>query len=695
MTSKVKFRLRPFLPLLNLLAAMTLLMGAAFADGRPSVFYDSDSYDLAGRNFLELIQKAPDSLTFRMRPGLDIGDDPVTSDDDLDPQMMGARSAWYGLVLRGLWVVGGVILPVGGLWLLAGVQAFVVAWVLRLIWRAVAPGAPAWSYLGLVGGLTLGSTLPFFTTFAMPDVFTGVIGAAVVVFMMLPQRIGWIEQAALWVLLVMFMSFHGSNPILAGPLVGVAVVAGLWLRAPVKATLVRGALVLLAAAIGLLAVRAYGLAFERRSGRELHHPPFVAARLLVDGPAHRFLLQKCTDDVTPFVLCRYRFQPMEDTDVTLWSDEPELGVFNVAPSDTRIKMEHEETAFALAVIAYDPLGQVLASTRDWLEQLGMFWVEDPIRNPQVFLRDPYWGNTTLRNLIPNARECRPWGPGCAPPFYMESLGVWHGLILILSLGWMGWRLTRRDVREALKRPNWERPIVRLVAATLVMIAAVLINAAICGALSGTFTRYQARVVWLVPLAAGLVATVLVPHAAIAWVRAWLARRQGAIIAWGARQRLPAWAQPIAARVLGHPLARKVNPQMLRFGVVGVIGFVVHAALLELFTGVAYLNTTLGWVIAFALATTTTWTINRAWTFRDHANDERRAEEASTYVAVQSFAAMINFAVYLTLKSFVPFFGAGLGLLPPLAAGAIAGMFINYLGSRHLVFRHRPQAAAAE
>ncbi len=695
MTPKVKLRLRPFLPLLNLLAAMTLLMGAAFADGRPSVFYDSDSYDLAGRNFLELIQKAPDSLTFRMKPGLDIGDDPVTSDDELDPQMMGARSAWYGVVLRGLWVVGGAILPVGGLWLLAAVQAFVTAWVLRLTWRAVAPEAPGWSYLALVGGLTLGSTLPFFATFAMPDVFTGVIGAATAVFVLAPKRIGRIEQAILWVLLVMFMSFHGSNPILAIPLVLVAGAVGLWLRAPVKPTLARGGLVLLAAAIGVLAVKGYGMAFERRSGRELHHPPFVTARLLVDGPARQFLLHKCTDDVTPFVLCRYRFQPMDDTDVTLWSDEPELGVFNIAPSETRIKMERQETAFALAVIAYDPLGQIFASTRDWLEQLGMFWVEDPIRNPQVFLRDPYWSTTTLRNLIPNARECRPWGPGCAPPFYIETLGVWHGFILILCLGWILWRLTRRDVREALRRPKWEKPVVRLVGATLVMIAAVLINAAICGMLSGTFSRYQARVVWLVPLAAGLVATVLVPHAAIAWVRAWLERRQAAMLAWGSRLRLPPWAEPIAARALGHPLARKINPQMLRFGVVGVIGFVVHAALLELFTGVAYLNATLGWLIAFALATTTTWTINRAWTFRDHANDARRAEEASTYVAVQSFAAAVNFAVYLSLKSVFPIFAAGLGLLPPLAAGAIAGMFINYLGSRHLVFRHRPQAAAAE
>jgi hypothetical protein len=32
-------------------------------------------------------------------------------------------------------------------------------------------------------------------------------------------------------------------------------------------------------------------------------------------------------------------------------------------------------------------------------------------------------------------------------------------------------------------------------------AGILINAFVCGALSGSFSRYQARVVWLLPLVA--------------------------------------------------------------------------------------------------------------------------------------------------------------------------------------------------
>ncbi len=690
MTLKPKFRLRPFLPLLNLLAATVLLLGAAFADGRPSVFYDSDSYDLAGRDFLELISKAPDSLTFKMRPGLDIGDDPVSVDDDLDPAMMGARSAWYGLVLHGLY-------SLGTLWLLATVQAFLGAWTLRLVWRSVAPGAPAWSYLALIGGLTLGSTLPFFISFAMPDVFAGIGAAGIMLFMLFWDKLRRWELVLLWLLLVAIMSFHGSHPILAIPLVLGSMLVACLLGASARSQFLRGALVIAAVVIGVVSVKAYGHAFTVRSGRELRPPPFITARLLVDGPAKRFLLARCKDDFTPFVVCRFRFQPMADTDSVLWSDEAAFGVFNIAEPRTRLKMEQEELPFALATLAYDPVGQVVASTKNWLEQIGNFWVEDPIRNPQVFLKDPYWSSTSLRLLVPDARECRPWGPGCAPPFYILPLALWHGLILLLSLGFMGWRLSRPDVREAVfrRRPDWSSPVVRLFAAALVLVAAVLVNAAVCGVLSGVFPRYQARVVWLVPLGAGLVATVLAPYAAIARVRAWLEQLQAWIARHVRRWTLPAWAAPIVERVMGHPLTRRLNAQFLRFAVVGAWGFFVHAVFLMILNDGAHLNPYLAFVLAFSIAVLATWLLNRSWTFKAHARDDRRLEEAGAYLAVQLTAFALNFTAFSTLISLAPELGSGLFKLIPLAAGACAGLGINYFGARFLVYRPRTEASAAE
>src|SRR5206468_297508 len=82
-------------------------------------------------------------------------------------------------------------------------------------------------------------------------------------------------------------------------------------------------------------------------------------------------------------------------------------------------------------------------------------------------------------------------------------------------------------RSALKQLDWSRNESRLAVASVLLVLAVVINAAVCGVLSGPFARYQARVAWLVPAAALVVASA----SAFAWRRAgraalqdWLAAR---------------------------------------------------------------------------------------------------------------------------------------------------------------------------
>ena len=514
------FELHRLRPLLNLFAAALLLMGAAFAGGRPSVFYDTDHYDLVGRNFIEVIRKAPESLTFAMKPGLHIGDDPVRTDADMEPAFMGGRSAWYGLFMHGLW-------RVGTLWLVAAAQALIAAWVIRLIWRAAAPEAPAWSYLGLTGAMTLVSTLPFFVSFAMPDVFAGIDAAAIVLAMIYWDRLRRWEIAMLWGLLAACMSFHGSLPLLAVPLVLASALVAWRLGASLRGQMLRAAYVGLALIVGVGAFRAYGWAFERRSGVELRPPPFVMARQLADGVGKRYLLEHCTNDVTPFVVCRYRFQPMKDSDDVLsaprWSDG---GVYRVAAPHERLLMSRQQPTLALAVAASDPVGQTIALARDWLLQLGHFAVQEPINNQAVYLRNGYWGKSAaIKRLIPGAAACEARGSACAPPFAKVPLAIWHGLWIVASLGFAGFQLTRPDARQAVssRAPDWSSPVVRIVAASLALVAAVPINAAVCGAISGPISRYEARIDWLLPLAAGLLACGLIPRrttaAAATWLRA--------------------------------------------------------------------------------------------------------------------------------------------------------------------------------
>ena len=110
-------------PVLALLAATLLLMAVAFADGRPTVFYDSHSYAVMGRNLSEVVQEYPKSIQFKMKPGVKWADPPVSTDRMIDPAVMGARSSLYGVLMHGAY-------RIGTLWLLAAIQSFLAAWVI-------------------------------------------------------------------------------------------------------------------------------------------------------------------------------------------------------------------------------------------------------------------------------------------------------------------------------------------------------------------------------------------------------------------------------------------------------------------------------------------------------------------------------------------------------------------------------------
>jgi hypothetical protein len=53
------------------------------------------------------------------------------------------------------------------------------------------------------------------------------------------------------------------------------------------------------------------------------------------------------------------------------------------------------------------------------------------------------------------------------------------------------------------RRDFDDPVFRASIAAVLLLTAVILNAAVCGALSGPFPRYQARIVWLFTAAAFL------------------------------------------------------------------------------------------------------------------------------------------------------------------------------------------------
>ena len=131
-------------------------------------------------------------------------------------------------------------------------------------------------------------------------------------------------------------------------------------------------------------------------------------------------------------------------------------------------------------------------------------------------------------------------------------------------------------------------------------------------------------------------------------------------------------------------------EVIRFGLVGTLGFMTDASVLTLLVRVA------GWgpyesrPTSFLAAITLTWSLNRVFTFYQRAGTNRR-REYGRYLLVQLVGALINFAVYVVVLQSYP----ALERYPvlPLAAGAIVAMSFNFVGVRWFAFDRGGQAAS--
>ena len=62
-------------------------------------------------------------------------------------------------------------------------------------------------------------------------------------------------------------------------------------------------------------------------------------------------------------------------------------------------------------------------------------------------------------------------------------------------------------------------------------------------------------------------------------------------------------------------------QLIRFGISGVAGFLVDAGIVALCTQTVGMKPIPSQAVAFSVAVTVTWLINRHWTFAEHANEK--------------------------------------------------------------------------
>lgn len=117
--------------------------------------------------------------------------------------------------------------------------------------------------------------------------------------------------------------------------------------------------------------------------------------------------------------------------------------------------------------------------------------------------------------------------------------------------------------------------------------------------------------------------------------------------------------------------------------VGTVGFVIDAGILQLLVLGTGMNPYIARIISFLVAASSTWFMNRHYTFNVKHHPTR--SEWARYIALMLLGAAVNygaFAICITaweLARARPWLG--------VAVGSVAGLAINFLTSQFLVFRN--------
>lgn len=380
-------------------------------------------------------------------------------------------------------------------WPVVALQCFLAAYVIWLVVRSIGMGGEhriVWEYLVLMAALSVLTSLSWFACLIMPDVLGPLLYLCFYLLMFALKTLSRGERIGVGLIAWWAATSHLTHLMLAA---GLCVVFVLLIPFPLfeMRGRLRGigdaALVVLLAVVGQVGLNIY---LYHRVSLCAEAPPYLMARIIGDGPGRWYLQQHCGE--AKLALCDYADKLSDNGDDFLWGEH---GVWPTASEEAKQRMSQEEMRFVQAAVRAYPRAELLQSARNFWRQLQAFGV-------YVFDANS-WMSGNVENVLPGqgARYLRSFQAHDDLPldFFSDAVNwtVAASLALIALLG-------------ILLRPHLQPPMAGL---ALIVFSAVIANAFVTAVFSNVEDRYQSRVMWLVPLLAGVLAL------------AYLERRHGA------------------------------------------------------------------------------------------------------------------------------------------------------------------------
>ncbi len=395
------------------------------------------------------------------------GDTGVYVMDGIQRHVSWPRPMFYGLFMLPLHL--GVTV-----WPVVIAQALIAASVLLLTLRLFLPLAHPLVLLPITALLTVGTSLPWFVSQLMPDLFAGLLVLVLAALLLLPSRLGWVGQGVALIFCAGCITMHLSLLPISLAVIVTLLACRWWLRWRVGvAELGRGLAVPLLAALVLIVTN--GVLIGQFSVSP-YGKIFLLNRILVDGPGVRVLERECPRD--DWSLCAFAAEipTITDEDDILWGTGSVLdragGYKLVAPQALPI---------IVSALRAEPGTVLWQAVRNTATQLVSFRTGDALLRPSPF-NDGVW-----TEVFPAAEQAR-YRAGSQYrriPLVPLSLQLLH-----VGLGAVATVAVAAGAIGALAR---RAPVAGLLASVAV---SLLANAFVAGALSGVYDRYQSRFVWL-------------------------------------------------------------------------------------------------------------------------------------------------------------------------------------------------------
>jgi hypothetical protein len=371
------------------------------------------------------------------------------------------------------------------LWTVPLAQGAILAHLLWLVLRVLGAGGLA-RYAVAVGVLAVATALPWFVSWVMPDVFTGAVVLVMWLLGAVPERLSLPEKLYLAVLGTGAIAVHQSHVPLALGLVFV-VLAGRWVLGLRPALGARGVLLLLAPLVlAALAIMTVNLIGHGRFAISPFGANFLLARVIYDGPGAATLVQACPEQA--WKLCEHladlppASRRFPSSDHFLWQ-----------PDSPFAKMGHPR-AFA------EEAGEIVAET---MRRHGAWQLKRIAANTIAQLQRfrtgagidlaPWLGvpgpEPVIAAFLPGDLEAfRSARQATGTLELLPPLALLHMGVIILSLP-----LALVSAVVFWRRGERAGPLL-----VLLVLAALLGNAALAGGLSAVHDRYTARLAWLLP-----------------------------------------------------------------------------------------------------------------------------------------------------------------------------------------------------